>query len=431
MAFVALGAVAAALCLIGYRLGVQPHTSCRTTQLWTRQIVIEHAIGDVITCASYMAISARAIHIVRARKDLPLRGAIGAVILCASLFVASCGIGHGLDQIVAWFGGDAIWWSAKQRLFTALISAATVLVLFELTPTIVSLPTNESLRRANDELKAALVRETERRIGMQQFLDAAPDAMILVNNAGLIIQLNDAAARMFGYEQTELIGQPVELLIPDARRAGHKERREAYAKEPRNREMGSDLAIEGRRKDGSSFAADIKLSPFEASVLAAIRDVSARRSEETRLSELVRQLQSKETELSAALALSRAKDESIRELSTPVLELGPGMLLSPIVGTLDSQRAAQLTDQISERVVETQARVVILDVRGVPLVDTSVASALVKLAKTVDLLGAKCRMTGLRPAVAQAIIELGIDDISRSMSTHATLADGINATRVK
>lgn len=117
---------------------------------------------------------------------------------------------------------------------------------------------------------------------MRQFLDAAPDAMLVVGGDGLIGLVNTQAEQLFGYTRDELAGQPVELLIPESRRAGHAARREAYVHDPRTREMGTGLTIEGRRKDGSTFPADIKLSPYNDSVIAAIRDVTARRAEEER-----------------------------------------------------------------------------------------------------------------------------------------------------
>lgn len=175
-AFVAIGVATWGLCSLGYSAGIVPHSACN---LWTRQLVIEHAIGDVITWAAYMGISARALFIVQARKDLPLRGVIGGVVLCTALFVAACGFGHFIDQAVVWFGGAPfvsgqwlVWFSAKLRLGTAAVSAGTLVILYEFTPGILGLTSPAQLMAANAEL-ADRSRDLELALGRQRELEAA------------------------------------------------------------------------------------------------------------------------------------------------------------------------------------------------------------------------------------------------------------------
>lgn len=114
---------------------------------------------------------------------------------------------------------------------------------------------------------------------------------------------------------------------------------------------------------------------------------------------------------------------AIRELSTPVIRVYERVLLLPVVGTVDSHRAEQIMEQLLIRVVEEQARAVIIDIAGVPVVDTRVADHLIKTTAAVRLLGAETILTGISAHVARTIIQLGVD-IS-AMHTLTRLADGI------
>jgi rsbT co-antagonist protein RsbR len=114
---------------------------------------------------------------------------------------------------------------------------------------------------------------------------------------------------------------------------------------------------------------------------------------------------------------------AIRELSTPVIRVYERVLLLPVVGTVDSHRAEQIMEQLLLRVVEEQARVIIVDIAGVPVVDTRVADHLIKTTAAVRLLGAETVLTGISAHVARTIIQLGVD--ITGMHTLARLADGI------
>lgn len=114
---------------------------------------------------------------------------------------------------------------------------------------------------------------------------------------------------------------------------------------------------------------------------------------------------------------------AIRELSTPVIRVYPGVLLLPLVGTVDSQRAQQVMETLLLRVVDEQARAVIIDIAGVAVVDTQVADHLLKTTAAVRLLGSETILTGISAQVARTIIQLGVD-IS-AMHTRSRLADGI------
>ena len=111
-------------------------------------------------------------------------------------------------------------------------------------------------------------------------LEAAPDAIIGVGPDGRIALVNEQAERLFGYPRAELIGEMVEVLVPDGAKAGHPAQRGAYVADPVPRPMGAGMQLAGRRKDGSEFPAEISLSSIETEdgmlVSAAVRDVSDR-----------------------------------------------------------------------------------------------------------------------------------------------------------
>jgi PAS domain S-box-containing protein len=124
------------------------------------------------------------------------------------------------------------------------------------------------------------MKNIEDRLLVGQLLEAAPDAMVCVDGEGRITLLNAQAERLFGYDRTELVGQQVEVLVPDAVRAAHPAHRAAYVADPRPRPMGAGMELAGRRRDGSTFPAEISLSAIDTDdgilITAAVRDVTER-----------------------------------------------------------------------------------------------------------------------------------------------------------
>jgi rsbT co-antagonist protein RsbR len=117
------------------------------------------------------------------------------------------------------------------------------------------------------------------------------------------------------------------------------------------------------------------------------------------------------------------QQEAIRDLSTPVLELQEGLLLLPIVGMIDTERARQLTESLLEAIAEGRARVVVMDLTGVPTMDTAVANHLMQTVAAARLMGATALVTGISADNAQTLVRLGID--LREIETIGNLMIGL------
>ena len=105
----------------------------------------------------------------------------------------------------------------------------------------------------------------------------------------------------------------------------------------------------------------------------------------------------------------RLQEAKLRALSTPLLPIASGVVAMPLIGNIDTPRAQQVLETLLQGIVAHQASMVILDVTGVPIIDTQVASALVRAARAVNLLGAQVLLTGIQPAIARTLVELGAD----------------------
>ncbi|MFV1858450.1 MAG: PAS domain S-box protein [Anaerolineales bacterium] len=121
----------------------------------------------------------------------------------------------------------------------------------------------------------------------QEFIDSAPDAIIIVDGQGKIVLANEMTGQMFGHEASEMVGEPVERLIPERFHQVHSEHRQGFFTAPRVRPMGASINLRARRNDGSEFPVEISLSPMETEagemVMCIVRDVSNRRLTESAL----------------------------------------------------------------------------------------------------------------------------------------------------
>jgi PAS domain S-box-containing protein len=175
------------------------------------------------------------------------------------------------------------------------------------------------------EREALSLVRAERRF--RELLEAAPDSIIEVDEDGLILTLNAVTEKSFGYTREELLGKPVEILVPEAKRGAHTGYRAGYRAHPVTRPMGIGMELHGRRKDGSTFPVEISLSPVRSDegfrVTAIIRDITERKEAERRLDAIraryTRELELRNREVERA---NRHKSEFLanmsHELRTPL-----------------------------------------------------------------------------------------------------------------
>jgi PAS domain S-box-containing protein len=153
------------------------------------------------------------------------------------------------------------------------------------------------------ERKAYEQRLLDRETRFRSVLEAAPDAIVIADGDGSIVLVNAQTERLFGYAREQLVGQPIEILVPERFQGRHVGHRQDFLAEPRVRSMGEGLELYGRRADGSEFPVAISLSPVEtaegALVIAAVRDVTERHRIEREIQELNERLTRDNTELAA------------------------------------------------------------------------------------------------------------------------------------
>src|SRR5712691_1392361 len=195
-------------------------------------------------------------------------------------------------------------------------------------------------------------------------LEAAPDAMVCADADGRITLVNAQTERLFGYARDELIGRPVEILVPDQARAAHPAHRTGYLADPRPRPMGAGMELAGRRRDGSTFPAEISLSAIDSSdgivVTAAVRDVTDRRLAAETAARLASIIQS-----SQDAVIGKTRDQVITSWNPGAERLfgytAPEMIgrhIEVIIAPEDRERERLLLDRVvgGERIEQYQTR---------------------------------------------------------------------------
>ena len=245
-------------------------------------------------------------------------------------------------------------------------------------------------------------------VGPQAYLasivECSDDAIYGKTLDGTILSWNRGAERIYGYSAGEMVGRPVSVLVPPNK----PDEVPAILERVKRGERVSHFETTRVRKDGEVIDLSLNVSP--------IRDASGQIiGASTTARDITEQKKMRE-----ALA-ERAKE--ILDVSTPVLQVWEGVVVAPFIGTLDTQRAQQFMERLLDKIVQTNSAVALLDVTGVPAIDTRTAQHLIETITSVRLLGAQAILTGVRPAIAQTLAHLGIN--LADVVTRSSLAAGL------
>lgn len=250
----------------------------------------------------------------------------------------------------------------------------------------------------------------------RSLIEASLDPLVTISPDGKITDVNEATVKVTGAPREELIGTVFSNYFTDPGKARDGYRR-VFAE-------GSvtDYPLTIRHRDGRVTDVLYNASVYRdaqgnvAGVFAAARDITAQKRTEAALAKT-------NLELQAQVEERRRAERVILELSTPVLQLRDRLLMLPIIGILDSQRARQLTEQLLRSIRDNRAKLAVVDITGVPAVDSKVANHLLQTAEAARLMGATVILTGLSPEVAQSLVSIGVD-LSR-LTTVGDLQGGI------
>lgn len=281
----------------------------------------------------------------------------------------------------------------------------------------------ESIENVFERVGFALVHEATEEVGRvlahHGGVFARLPAMIhSIDGEGKLVAVNERWLEVLGYRREEVLGRrSSEFLTPESARYARDVVLPGYFKTGRC----DNVLYQFVRKDGTII--DIMLSAI------ADTDMHGRRISQAVLIDVTEQLAAERTAQRVALQdeLIRTQRERLLAVSTPLVPLGDGILLMPLVGEIEPVRAEKIMAVLLEGVVSHSADVAILDVTGVPSMDADVAAGLIGATKAVGLLGAHVILTGIGPAAARTLVELGVN--LEGMTTKSTLRDGLLAAR--
>jgi PAS domain S-box-containing protein len=279
--------------------------------------------------------------------------------------------------------------------------------------------------------KLAQIRMEESEVKYRTLIETIDAGYVIVDQDGTVIDANPEYVRLTGESRLEeILGRKVTEWTVDHQREEHRGIIKKCFGEGRIRNIMLDF-IDGK---GNVTPVELNATTIEIDgklrAIKMVRDIIERKAAEKVLQERADELERLNQNLRAEMderkraenIISRQSRE-ILEIATPVLQVWEGIVAAPLIGTLDSLRTQQLMEQLLQRIVETNSLVALIDVTGVPAIDTQTAQHLIEAISAVRLLGAQVVLTGIRPAIAQTLVHLGID--LSNVNTCSSLSTGL------
>lgn len=278
------------------------------------------------------------------------------------------------------------------------------------------------LRGADNNIQAsvAIIRDVSDQLRREQELQSfkalvenASDGIALIDIDGITRYANPAFQKMLAAGETgeTMVGQPISHFFAPG---------EEHIIDEIGRTVSADGSWQGRvryrRDTQNTFTAQLAVS--------LMRDLRGRPSGTAGIArDITSQLQDEEERQQLQEQVIEAQKAALAELSTPLIPISDHVTVMPLIGSIDSARAGQIVERLLEGIVESHATTAIIDITGVPIVDTQVAQTLLRAAQAANLVGARVVLTGIRPEVAQTLVGLGVN--MRELVTRSTLQSGI------
>jgi diguanylate cyclase (GGDEF)-like protein/PAS domain S-box-containing protein len=241
-----------------------PHGFCFQ---WKPSILLLHVVSDAIVTLAYYSIPFALLYFVYKRTDAVYRW----VFVLFGAFILLCGTTHLMNIWTIWH--PDYWMEGLIKAATALVSITTAVLIWPLMPKIIKLPSPKAMEASEAYMRA--------------IFNATPDAMLISDDQGIIAMVNHQCELMLGYTGNEMIGQSIEMLVPERFRENHRLLRQQYISAPQARAMGIGRVVQALRKDNTEFYVEVSLSPIETEkglfFASALRDISQRKKMEDAL----------------------------------------------------------------------------------------------------------------------------------------------------
>lgn len=250
--------------LLAHSYNFMPHGMC---YLWLPSLLWLHVASDLVIAVAYYSIPFALWYFVKKREDLAYRW----VFVLFGVFILLCGTTHLMSIWTIWH--PSYWLDGIIKMITAGISIITAILIWPLIPKLLLLPSPDELKRSEAYMRA--------------IFDATPDTMLISNEDGMITMVNREAERLLGFTDNELLGQPIEFLVPERFRDAHPALRQQYMSAPFSRTMGAGRIVTTLNKNGKEIDVSISLSPIKTDrgmfFASALRDVTEQKLAEAAL----------------------------------------------------------------------------------------------------------------------------------------------------